>query len=162
MRSAFGLVLAEVKVVSGGVDARADTFRGVAADGSRYAVKWSSGGSAAGLVAQDRLFRVAAEAVPRVVRTRSGDLWAERLGARLSVVTWIDGRPGLDGPMTRERSRRPAMSSRRGSGTGTAGMRSTATGWSTSAVFGPLKTSPTPPSASSTLTEARPLDAPGR
>lgn len=85
----FGLDL-DLTPVHGGYDAAAVVHRGVDADGSRYAVKWSGGGSPAGLVVLDLLGA-------GVVRTAAGALWTVRDGRRLSVVRWVEGTPALDG-----------------------------------------------------------------
>ncbi|NUP49723.1 MAG: aminoglycoside phosphotransferase family protein [Catenulispora sp.] len=92
----FGIRLTAVDTVDGGVDRAARNFRGRAA-GRTYAIKWSSGGSAAGLVVPAALAERGARAVAAPLRTLDGRLWSEREGRRLSVVPWVGERQGVDG-----------------------------------------------------------------
>ena len=92
----FGIRLSSVEALDGGVDRAALSIRG-RTETNTYAVKWSSGGTAAGLVVPDALARRGVRAVAAPVRTRDGRLWSERDGRRLSVVPWVGERSGLDG-----------------------------------------------------------------
>jgi spectinomycin phosphotransferase len=92
----FGIRLASVEAIEGGVDRAAQNFRGVAGTAA-YAIKWSAGGSAAGLVVPAALADRGVPGVATPVRTRDGRLWSEREGRRLSVVPWVGDRIGLDG-----------------------------------------------------------------
>ena len=69
----FGIQLTAVEAVDAGVDRAAQTVRGRAADGT-YAIKWSSGGSAAGLVVPAALAERGARAVAAPLRTLDGRL----------------------------------------------------------------------------------------
>jgi spectinomycin phosphotransferase len=92
----FGIELTSVEAIGGGVDRAAQNLRGRTATAS-YAVKWSSGGSAAGLVVADALAARGARAVVAPIRTRDGRLWSQREGRRLSVAPWVGDRQGIDG-----------------------------------------------------------------
>ncbi|WP_405021728.1 aminoglycoside phosphotransferase family protein (plasmid) [Kitasatospora sp. NBC_00070] len=91
----FGIDLTALDPVEAGADRAAQTFRG-RSDDAAYAVKWSSGGSAAGLMLPSRLADHGARSVAAPVRTRDGHLWAIREGRRLSVTPWVGDRKGID------------------------------------------------------------------
>lgn len=89
-REDFGLDLAVVEGVVGGSDVAAESWRAVARDGTAYALKRSSG-TGTGLQVAASLAAQGVGGVPAPLRTRSGSLWAERGGWRLSVVPWVVG-----------------------------------------------------------------------
>lgn len=93
----FAIRLVAAESVDGGVDRAAQTFRARTADGATYAVKWSSGGSAAGLVVPHTLSVRGTRGVAAPVLTSDGRLWSEREGRRLSVTPWVGERVGIDG-----------------------------------------------------------------
>ncbi|WP_157740272.1 phosphotransferase enzyme family protein [Micromonospora auratinigra] len=92
----FGIHLTSVEAIDGGVDRAAQNLRG-RTESTSYAIKWSAGGSAAGLVVPSALAERGVRAVAAPVRTRDGRLWSERGGRRLSVTPWVGDRNGLDG-----------------------------------------------------------------
>lgn len=92
----FGIRLTSVEAVDGGVDRAARNLRGRDST-AQYAVKWSSGGSVAGLVVPDALARRGVRGVAAPVAARDGRLWSEREGRRLSVVPWVGRRRGIEG-----------------------------------------------------------------
>ncbi|MEV6801330.1 phosphotransferase [Micromonospora rifamycinica] len=92
----FGIHLTAVEVINGGVDRAAQDFLG-RTETTAYAIKWSAGGSAAGLVVPSALADRGVRAVSAPVRTRDGRLYSERDGRRLSVTPWVGDRNGLDG-----------------------------------------------------------------
>lgn len=92
----FGIHLTTVEVINGGVDRAAQNFLG-RTETAAYAIKWSAGGSAAGLVVPRALADRGLRAVAAPVRTRDGRLCAKRDGRRLSVTPWVGDRNGLDG-----------------------------------------------------------------
>ena len=92
----FGLHPTVVEAVGGGVDRAAQTFL-LRTPAAAYAVKWSGGGTVAGLVVPGALADRGLRAVVAPLRTRDGRLFAERDGRRLSVAPWVGDRGGLDG-----------------------------------------------------------------
>ncbi|MGK5737334.1 phosphotransferase enzyme family protein [Micromonospora sp. URMC 103] len=92
----FGIHLTTVEVINGGVDRAAQNLLG-RTETAAYAIKWSAGGSAAGLVVPTALADRGLRAVAAPVRTRDGRLCSERDGRRLSVTPWVGDRNGLDG-----------------------------------------------------------------
>ena len=92
----FGIQLTSAKAINGGVDREAQNYFGRTATAG-YAIKWSAGGTAAGLVVPSALADRGLRAVAAPIRTRDGRLWSERDGRRLSVVPWVGDRSGLDG-----------------------------------------------------------------
>ena len=92
----FGVQLTSVEAIDAGVDRAAQNLRGRTASAA-YAIKWTSGGSTAGLVVPDALARRGVRAVAAPISTRDGRLWSEREGRRLSVVPWVGDRRGIDG-----------------------------------------------------------------
>ena len=93
----FGLQVGELEEVHEGADVAAEVWRGGA-----YAVKWSGGGTDAGPRATAYLASMGVRGVPAPVRTRSGLLWSEREGRRLSVVPWIAGERAAETGLTLE------------------------------------------------------------
>ncbi|MBR7839048.1 aminoglycoside phosphotransferase family protein [Actinospica durhamensis] len=110
----FGLELTRLEPIDGGVDRAARNFRGHAED-APYAVKWSSGGSVAGLAVPDALATRGATGVAAPVRTLEGRLYSERPdhlsersereGLRLSVTPWVGERRGIEGGLDAEQWR---------------------------------------------------------
>lgn len=92
----FGIHLTSVEPVDASVDRAARTFRGQGATAA-YAVKWSSGGSVAGLLLPSILAGRGLEAVAAPVPAQDGRLWSERDGRRLSVAPWVGERQGTQG-----------------------------------------------------------------
>lgn len=96
----FGIRLGSLDQIAHGADVAAEVWRGVAADGSQYAVKWSGGGTDAGPRATAYLASRGVRGVPAPVLTRTGDLWSQREGKRLSLVRWISGSRAADTGLT--------------------------------------------------------------
>lgn len=96
----FGVVVGEVRPIGHGADAAASVWQVTGRDGARYAVKWSGGGSAAGLLLPARLAELGIDGVPAPVRTRDGGLWSERAGRRLSLQPWVSGSRAVETAMT--------------------------------------------------------------
>lgn len=101
----FGIELEKLDRVEHGADVAAAVWRGTAADGRAYAVKWSGGGSAAGLLVPALLASAGVQGITAPVRARSGELSTERDGRRLSVVPWISDEHSFDSEMTEARWR---------------------------------------------------------
>lgn len=104
VRDDFAADLASVERVTSGADENAATWRGVAADGGAYAIKLTSGGSAAGLVVPAYLVRHGVRGVPAPVPATDGRVYTERGGKRLSVVPWVGDRKAV-GAMSEARWR---------------------------------------------------------
>ncbi|MDG4758403.1 aminoglycoside phosphotransferase family protein [Micromonospora sp. WMMD710] len=100
VRSDFGLDLTTLEAVTHGADQHARLWLARAANGTRYAVKLSGGGTAAGLAVTAYLAEQGVPGIPAPLRTRDGRLWGERDGCRLTVVPWVSDQRALDGPMT--------------------------------------------------------------
>lgn len=96
----FGVRFMEVTPVGHGADAAASVWQVTLRDRTRYAVKWSGGRSAAGLLLPARLAELGIDGVPAPVRTRGGGLWSERGGRRLSLQPWVADRRAVDTAMT--------------------------------------------------------------
>lgn len=94
----FDIHLTSVEPLGGGVDRLAQNFRGRAGD-CAYAIKWSSGGTTAGLVVPGMLADRGAAGVAAPMHTRDGRLCSQRDGRRLSVVPWVGERRAIDGGM---------------------------------------------------------------
>ena len=95
----FALDLVSMDEVEHGADDNAQLWRGNAADGARYAVKLSGGGTPAGLVVTAHLAREDVRGIAAPVPTRQGRLWSDRDGRRLSVVPWVSDHRALAGPL---------------------------------------------------------------
>ncbi|MBQ0902255.1 phosphotransferase enzyme family protein [Micromonospora sp. U21] len=100
VRADFGLDLTLLDEVTHGADQRARLWRAHAADGTRYAVKLSGGGTPAGLVVTAHLAGQGVPGIPAPLRTGDGRLHGDHGGRRLSVVPWVADQRALDGPMT--------------------------------------------------------------
>ncbi|WP_026875178.1 phosphotransferase [Jiangella gansuensis] len=101
IRDDFGIDLVALDGVDAGADIAAAVWRGTAADGARYAVKWTGGGSPEGLRVPARLAALGVPGVAAPLPTRTGELWTEHDGRRLSLLPWVSDDDGLDGRMTR-------------------------------------------------------------
>ncbi|MEU1244683.1 phosphotransferase [Micromonospora parva] len=100
VRTGFGLRLSTMERVTSGADQHARLWLAQAADGCRYAVKLSGGGTPAGL---DVTAYLAGQGVPGIaapLRSVGGRLSIDHDGRRLSVVPWVSDQRALDGPMT--------------------------------------------------------------
>ncbi|WP_410812614.1 phosphotransferase enzyme family protein [Micromonospora sp. 067-2] len=100
VRADFGLDLTTVDEVTHGADQHARLWRASCADGARYAVKLSGGGTPAGLVVAAHLAEQGVPGIAAPLRTPDGGLRSHRSGRRLSVVPWVSDRRALGGPMT--------------------------------------------------------------
>lgn len=74
-------------------------FRATGPRGRSFAVKWTGGGSPAGVVLPAALAEALPGAAAPPLPTRAGTLWADVEGTRLSVTEWIDGDNGITSPM---------------------------------------------------------------
>lgn len=104
----FGLKVNTIEGNDAGVDRSAQRFR-VHADDPRtgpgwYAVKWSTGGSTAGLLVPSALAAASVAGVAGPRAARDGRPWADqRVGGdvgRLSVVPWVGARQALAGGLS--------------------------------------------------------------
>lgn len=96
----FGFDLSIVEELTVGTDRDARSWRAVDDDGERFAVKLSTGGTAAGLLVPACLARLSVPGVVAPVPTLDGTVWGRHGGARLSVVPWVGEQRALDGTMT--------------------------------------------------------------
>ena len=99
IRADFGIAVGEVTPIGHGADAAAAVWM-VRAGDARYAVKWTGGGSAAGLLLPDRLASLGVSGVPAPVRTLDGALWSEHGGRRLSLQPWVGDTRAVDAGLT--------------------------------------------------------------
>ncbi|WP_198664089.1 phosphotransferase [Jiangella endophytica] len=99
IRADFGIVADEVTPIGHGADAAAAVWM-VRAGGAFYAVKWTGGGSAAGLLLPARLASLGIDGVPAPVRALDGGLWSERGGRRLSLQPWVGDARAVDAGLT--------------------------------------------------------------
>lgn len=83
-----------------GADAAAELWRGASASGAPYAVKWSGGGTPAGLLAAVHLVERGVPGVVAPMPGRSGRLWTERESRRLFLLPWVSGVRALDDGMS--------------------------------------------------------------
>jgi spectinomycin phosphotransferase len=100
LREDFGLEVVSLERVRGGADENAALWRARDEAGVSYAVKWSSGGSSAGLVVSAHLARLGVAGVPAPIATRAGRAWSERAGRRLSATRWLSDARALDAGMS--------------------------------------------------------------
>lgn len=98
----YGLEGADLLAIDTGADLAASLWRATDRDGRRFAVKWSGGGSAAGLVLPAALNAARPGSAPTPLRTRTGALWVDTGGRRLSVMEWISGTSALEAAMGRD------------------------------------------------------------
>ncbi|HEU0239640.1 MAG TPA: aminoglycoside phosphotransferase family protein [Micromonosporaceae bacterium] len=105
----FGLTVRAIEANDEGIDRAAQRFR-VYADGSHsdprwYAVKWSSGGSIAGLLTPAALADASVDGVPGPLRARDGRPWTDQTEAnqpstveprRFSVVPWVGDHQAIE------------------------------------------------------------------
>jgi spectinomycin phosphotransferase len=98
IRDDFGLDVTELTQIHHGADTAAEVWR---AD-DRYAVKWSSGGTDAAPQATTYLAGSGVRGVPAPVKTRTGQLWSDRDGRRLSLTPWIIGARAAETGLTTE------------------------------------------------------------
>ncbi|MFI6784723.1 phosphotransferase enzyme family protein [Micromonospora sp. NPDC050276] len=96
----FGLRLSTMEQVTYGADQHARLWLAQAADGARYAVKLSGGGTPAGLVVTAYLAEQGVPGIAAPLRAVDGRLSVDHDGCRLSVVPWVSDQRALDGPMT--------------------------------------------------------------
>ncbi|MER5337792.1 phosphotransferase [Micromonospora sp. NPDC002717] len=102
VREDFGVDLTGAEAVGHGADRHARLWQARSADGTRYAVKLSGGGSPAGLVVSAYLGARGVPGIAVPLRTRDGRLWSDRDGRRLSLVPWVSDARALGGAMTAE------------------------------------------------------------
>ncbi|MEU7846778.1 phosphotransferase enzyme family protein [Micromonospora parva] len=100
VRAGFGLRLSTMERVNHGADQHARLWLAQAADGGRYAVKLSGGGTPAGLVVTAHLAGQGVPGIAAPLRSVDGRLSIDHDGRRLSVVPWVSDQRALDGPMT--------------------------------------------------------------
>ncbi|MGC4868423.1 phosphotransferase enzyme family protein [Micromonospora sp. DT53] len=100
VRTSFGLELSTMESVTSGADQYARLWLAEAADGGRYAVKLSGGGTRAGLVVTAFLAEQGVPGIVAPLRADDGRLSVDHDGRRLSVVPWVSGQRALGGPMT--------------------------------------------------------------
>ncbi|MFI6237191.1 phosphotransferase enzyme family protein [Micromonospora sp. NPDC050784] len=100
VRTGFGLRLSSMERVTHGADQHARLWLAQAADGNRYAVKLSGGGTPAGLVVTAYLAEQGVPGIAAPLRAVDGRLSLDHHGRRLSVVPWVSDQRALDGPMT--------------------------------------------------------------
>jgi spectinomycin phosphotransferase len=104
----FGLAVSAVETNDGGIDRSAQRFRVRAeqphGDPRWFAVKWSSGGSIAGLWTPAALSEAPIGGVPGPLPARDRRPWADvpldGEPRRLSVVPWVGDRRAIDGGLT--------------------------------------------------------------
>lgn len=101
----FGIELTSLEPIDAGVDRAAQNYRGNVGHTSAYAVKWSSGGSVAGVALPSALSARGVQQVAAPLRTLDGHLFSEREGRRLSVTPWVGQRQGIDGGLDEEQWR---------------------------------------------------------
>jgi spectinomycin phosphotransferase len=103
VREDFGVQLSSIDRVGHGADTAAEVWRGIAVDGSQYAVNWSGGGTDAGPLVTAHLAAIGVPGILGPTKTRSAQLWSERGGRRLSLVPWISADRAPDGGLTAQR-----------------------------------------------------------
>jgi spectinomycin phosphotransferase len=87
-RDDFGVTLVGLDLVHGGVDEHAQVWHGRADDGAQYAIKLTAGGSDAGLTLPRYLVDHAVPGVAAPLPTRTGALWGDHDGCRLTLTPW--------------------------------------------------------------------------
>ncbi|MFI7491725.1 phosphotransferase enzyme family protein [Micromonospora echinaurantiaca] len=96
----FGVRLTATEPVDLGADRRALLWRAESADGDRYAVKLSGGGTPAGLMVSAHLAGQGVPGIPAPLPGPDGRPWTVRDGRRLSVLPWVSDDRALGGAMT--------------------------------------------------------------
>ncbi|GAB3598170.1 hypothetical protein GCM10027446_27760 [Angustibacter peucedani] len=91
VREDFGLELSFVEPLTLGSDAAAALWRATTSEGERLAVKWTGGGSTAGLELPALLASRGVPGVLGALPSLGGARWTEREGRRLVVQPWLDG-----------------------------------------------------------------------
>jgi spectinomycin phosphotransferase len=92
----FDLRAVEATLVEGGVDPGATLWRVRDVIGRDLAVKWTSGGTVAGLTVSHALAHAGVDGVVAPLPATDGRLWSDRRGRRLVVVPWVDAPVALD------------------------------------------------------------------
>jgi spectinomycin phosphotransferase len=92
----FDLRAVEAFLVEGGVDRQATLWRVRDVIGRDLAVKWSSGGTVAGLTVSHALAHAGVDGVVAPLSANDGRLWSDRGGRRLVVLPWVDAPVALD------------------------------------------------------------------
>jgi spectinomycin phosphotransferase len=92
----FGLRAVEAILVESGVDREATLWRVRDVIGRDLAVKWTSGGTVAGLAVACALAHAGVDGVVAPLPANDGRLWSDREGRRLMVVPWVDAPVALN------------------------------------------------------------------
>lgn len=92
----FDLPAIEAVLVGGGVDREATLWRVRDETGRDVAVKWTSGGTVAGLEVCRALAHAGVDGVVAPLPTRDGRSWSDRDGRRLVVMPWVEAPVALD------------------------------------------------------------------
>jgi spectinomycin phosphotransferase len=91
IRVDFDVELASMEPVDLGSDTAAMLWRGVARDGTVYAIKWTAGGSTAGSAISSHLAGLGIGGIVAPAHTADGRPWSQRGGRRLLVTPWLSG-----------------------------------------------------------------------
>lgn len=100
VREDFGVALTATERVGHGADAAATVWHAVGTDGRRHAVKWSGGGSLAGLLVPALLAARGVSGIPAPLPARDGAPWSDREGRRLSLTPWVSDLGALEADLT--------------------------------------------------------------
>jgi spectinomycin phosphotransferase len=92
----FDLRVVEAVLAEGGVDCAATLWRVRAVTGRHLAVKWTSGGTVAGLAVARALAHAGIEGTVAPLPARDGRSWSDRGGRRLVVLPWVNAPVALD------------------------------------------------------------------
>jgi spectinomycin phosphotransferase len=92
----FDLQPVEAILVEGGVDRGATLWRVRDVIGRDLAVKWTSGGTVAGLTVSQALAHAGVDGVVAPLPANDGRLWSDREGRRLVVAPWVDAPVALN------------------------------------------------------------------
>lgn len=95
----FGVRLASVVPVDGGLDVGAVVLRGEDHEGSAYAVKVRRDRRRGPILAQLAVAEHLHTGVPRPLVAGAGEPWSSEQGDQLVVLPWITGRRAMDGGM---------------------------------------------------------------
>ncbi|MEU3270986.1 phosphotransferase [Saccharomonospora sp. NPDC006951] len=85
--------------VEGGADVAATLWTATDSSGRRFAVKWSGSGSPAGLVLPAALSAALPGSTAMPIPSRTGALWVDAGGMRLSIMEWVAGTSALEAPL---------------------------------------------------------------